>query len=66
MATLNALENGGPVDDWLRAGAIADASDAWGILTSYGRLPKLRRMLLLASAGGAVWLGLRAAADFSD
>lgn len=61
VGTLRALDGSAPARGWLEAGAIADASDALGIVTSWGRLPPARRLLFLASASGAAYLGFKLA-----
>ena len=54
---LIALERGAPVRGWLEAGAVVDASDAFGTLAAWGDLPKWRAVLLLASEAGSAYLG---------
>jgi hypothetical protein len=63
MGTLAALEGGGDSSRWLKAGAAADATDALSVLVNFGRLPGLRRTLLLASSAAAAYLGWMAAAE---
>jgi hypothetical protein len=58
FGTLRGLQKGEPVRAWLQAGAIADASDALAVMGAFRRLPKLRRLLYLGSAVGAVSLGI--------
>jgi hypothetical protein len=58
FGTLRGLQRGEPVRTWLQAGAIADATDALAVMSAFRRLPKLRRLLYLGSAVGAVSLGI--------
>ncbi len=61
---LTALEGDGKRDGsparWVEAGAVADAGDALAAVLA-GRLPASRRFLWIATAGGAAYLGSRAA-----
>jgi hypothetical protein len=66
MGTLMALENDGPVSRWLEAGAVADAADAFATLTSWRRLPGLRRMCLLALEVTAAWVAMDLASNLDD
>jgi hypothetical protein len=66
IGLVTALEKGAPTRGWLEAGVVADASDTFGALVSSGELPLLRRLATLATAGGAVWLGLRLAGSLDD
>ena len=63
LGTLRALDGEGPVRPWLEAQALADASDTVSILGSFGQLPPLRRLLGLATAAGACYIGLRLASE---
>lgn len=63
VGTLLALESGGPVKGWVEAQALADASDTVSTLLNFGRLPKLRALVMLASAGGACYYGVKIAAE---
>ena len=63
LGTLRALDGEGPVRPWLEAQALADASDTFSYLGSFGDLPPLRRVLGLATAAGACYLGLRLASE---
>jgi hypothetical protein len=58
LGTLRALQNGESVRAWLQAGVISDGSDALAVLGAFRRLPALRRLVYLASALGAVSLGI--------
>jgi hypothetical protein len=62
MGTLVAIERGGDVGGWLRAGAASDATDALSVLAHFGRLPDIRRWLLGATACGAAYIGWSVAA----
>jgi hypothetical protein len=62
MGTLAALEHGGDIGGWLRAGAVSDATDAFSVLSHFGRLPGIRRWVLAATACGAAYVGWTAAA----
>lgn len=66
IGLVTALEKGAPARGWLEAGVVADASDTFGALVSSGELPLLRRVATLATAGGAVWLGLKLAGSIED
>ena len=66
LGTLNALENDGDVVAWLQAQMAADASDAFGILFAFRRMPRFRRWIFLFTAGGAAALGLRLLDEFSS
>jgi len=60
VGLLRALENG-DTDDirrWLLYGAVADAGDLLGTLGSWRRLPRARRLLVLAGIVGFGGLGL--------
>ena len=60
VGLLRALENG-DADDirrWLLYGAVADAGDLLGTLGSWRRLPRARRLLVLAGIVGFGGLGL--------
>ncbi|MGH2698461.1 MAG: hypothetical protein ACRDJL_04585 [Actinomycetota bacterium] len=66
LGTLVALENDGNVRGWLEAGALADASDAASVITNWRSLPRLRRLLILASSISATVVGLNLAPAFDD
>ena len=57
--TLRTLARGESPSAWLAASAAADAGDALGILSAFRSLSPARRMLFLATAGGAAALGAR-------
>jgi hypothetical protein len=63
LGTLRALDGEGPVRPWLEAQALADASDTVSTLSVFGQLPPLRRILGLATAAGACYIGLRLASE---
>ena len=63
LGTLRALDGEGPVRPWLEAQALADASDTFSMLTVFGQMPPVRRILGLATAAGACYLGLRLASE---
>ena len=56
-----ALEDDGEIARWLEAGALADAGDFLSTLAHFRQMPSLRRLLWLATAGSATFLGLRLA-----
>jgi hypothetical protein len=60
---LKAIENDQHVEDWLFAGAVADLSDAVGVVSNFGRLGALRRVLFLATAGAAAYVGFKLTAE---
>lgn len=66
LGILVSLDNGRPVRGWLEASAIADFADAFGTLTGWKRLPKLRRWGLLALEAGAGVIGMQLAAALDD
>ncbi|MGH2754778.1 MAG: hypothetical protein ACRDLB_10125 [Actinomycetota bacterium] len=63
LGTLRALDGEGPARPWLEAQALADASDTVSTLGSFGKLPPLRRLIGLATAAGACYVGLRLASE---
>ena len=63
LGTLRALDGEGPVRPWMEAQALADASDTVSTLSVFGQLPPLRRILGLATAAGACYIGLRLASE---
>ena len=63
LGTLRALDGEGPVRPWLEAQALADASDTVSYLGAFKDMPPLRRLLGLATAAGACYLGLRLASE---
>lgn len=58
---LVALEDDGDVARWLEAGAIADAGDFISTLANFREMPTWRRLLWLATAGSATYMGLKLA-----
>lgn len=58
---LIALEDDGDVARWLEAGAIADAGDFLATLANFREMPTWRRLMWLATAGGATFMGLKLA-----
>jgi hypothetical protein len=63
MGTLLALEGDGHVRGWLEAQALADASDTVSTLVNFSEMPKLRRWVMLATAAGATYLGIKLAGE---
>lgn len=61
MGLLVALDNDGEVPRWLEAGALADAGDFLSTLANFRELPSLRRLMWVATAGTATFLGLKLA-----
>ena len=61
MGLLVALDNDGEVPRWLEAGALADAGDFLSALANFRELPTLRRLMWLATAGTATFVGLKLA-----
>lgn len=55
--TIIALDEDGPVESWLQAGMLADASDAVAALAA-PRLKTWRRLGLVALSGASVYVGL--------
>jgi hypothetical protein len=66
LGTLFALEGDGPVRGWLEAQALADASDAASTLLAFRKLPRLRALALLATAGGACYVNVALAGSIDD
>lgn len=66
LGTLLALEGDGRPSRWLEAQAIADASDVFSTLSSWGRLRTWRRWGTLVTAGTACWLGVTLAQALAD
>jgi hypothetical protein len=66
VGIITALETGAPVRGWLEAGAVADAADAVGTLTSWRRLPGFRRLGMLALEVGFTALGLQLADSLGE
>jgi hypothetical protein len=58
VGLLVALDSGTPVRGWLEAGALSDAGDAIGTLTSWRSLPGFRRLALLTMQAGFSLMGL--------
>ncbi|MGH9108952.1 MAG: hypothetical protein ACRDY3_05720 [Acidimicrobiales bacterium] len=61
LGVLLADRHGRPVRGWVEAGALADLVDAGATLADFGRLPRVTRDLVLATAAGAATAGLLAA-----
>lgn len=59
--TLLAMEAGGPARRWIEAAALADASDAASSLLAWGKLSWPRRIMSLAPAVTACYLGVQIA-----
>ncbi|HZA41368.1 MAG TPA: hypothetical protein VFA00_12165 [Actinomycetota bacterium] len=66
MGGLRALEEGESPSRWLEAGALSDAADTVGALAVFRSLGKLRRLLFVATAASATYLGFRLAASLDD
>jgi hypothetical protein len=66
MGGLRALEEGESVSRWLEAGALSDAADTAGALVGFRRLGKLRRLVFVATAASATYLGFRLAASLDE
>ena len=56
-----AADKGTPIRGWLEAGVLCDAADTFLTLTSYKKLPRLGRTLVLLVAAGAAVNGARLA-----
>jgi hypothetical protein len=63
VGTIAALDNGGDVAGWLRAGVTADATDAASTLMAFGSLRGLRKWVWPVTAGAAAYVGLQLAAE---
>ena len=61
---LTALERGAPVRGWLEAGAMSDAGDAFGTLTSWRGLGKPRGVFWFITEAGSALLGMSLAEKF--
>ena len=66
IGLLTALEKDADVRGWLEAGALCDFGDAVATLGSWGDLPGVRRLLVLATAVGSAALGMQLAAALDD
>jgi hypothetical protein len=66
MGGLRALEEGESVSRWLEAGALSDAADTVGALAGFRRLGQLRRLIFVATAASATYLGFRLAASLDE
>lgn len=63
MGTLIALEGDSSARGWLEAQALADGSDAFSTLSNFKEMPALRRWLMLGTAAGACYLGIKLAGE---
>jgi peptide-methionine (R)-S-oxide reductase len=63
LGVLVADRRGAPIRGWVEAAVLADAGDVGGTLAALPHLPKAGRLLVLASAAGAVAAGAVAAAS---
>ncbi|MDQ3957508.1 MAG: hypothetical protein M3273_04215 [Actinomycetota bacterium] len=63
LGTLLALEHKAPVRGWLEAGALADAADAFGVLTQSSVLSKPRVLLAAGVAGASAWFSMQLASS---
>lgn len=61
LGTLLALHHETPLQGWLEAGVLADATDAVAIVLALGHLPKGRALAMLGCAVGAAVVGHRLA-----
>ncbi len=66
VGIVTAIETGAPVRGWLEAGALADAADAAGTLTSWKSFPGFRRLGALALEVGATVVGLQLADSLGE
>jgi hypothetical protein len=66
LGGLRALEEGTSPSRWLEAGAVSDAADTVSVLAKFRRLGKLRRLVLIATASSATYLGFRLAESLDD
>jgi len=66
MGGLRALEDGDSPSRWLEAGALSDAADTVGALAVGRRLGKMRRLVFVATAASATYLGFRLAASLDE
>ena len=57
LGVILALRKDAPVRGWVEGSAMADAGDALATLLAFRSLPKVGRMAVLASAGGAAAVG---------
>ncbi|HYY44711.1 MAG TPA: hypothetical protein VE975_05920 [Actinomycetota bacterium] len=65
IGILLSLRNDVGVRGWLEGAAMADASDSIAMLTTYRRLPKVRRTVFIAAGVGAAVFQQRLAAGFA-
>jgi hypothetical protein len=66
VGTLTALDNGGDVSAWLRAGATADAVDTAAVIFAFRKLSGLRRWLWPVISGVSTYMGLELADDLES
>lgn len=64
VGLLMALKHDTGVRGWLEGGALADGADAAAALLSFKRLPRVRRVGIVAAAVGTAVLETRLAASF--
>ncbi|MDQ3915395.1 MAG: hypothetical protein M3323_08735 [Actinomycetota bacterium] len=63
LGTLLALEHERPVRGWLEAGALADAADAFGVISQRKSLPTARWVLAAGIAAASAWFCTQLAAE---
>jgi hypothetical protein len=57
LGALLAVQHDAPLRGWVEAGALADAGDAVAVTLAMPKLPRVRSLLVLASAVGAAATG---------
>lgn len=63
VGTLTALENGGDVSAWLRAGATGDAADTAALLLAFRNLRGVRRWIWPLISGASTYMALELARE---
>jgi hypothetical protein len=66
VGTMTALENGGDVSSWLRAGATADAADTAAFALALRNIRGIRRLAWPLISGFSTYLGLQLADELEN
>lgn len=66
LGTLLALENKRPVRGWLEAGALADAADAFAVISQRKSLPPARVVLAAGIAAASAWYCTQLASELGE
>lgn len=66
LGTLLALENKRPVRGWIEAGALADAADAFAVISQRKSLPAARVVLAAGIAAASAWFCTQLASELGE